>query len=189
MIVTPPFLPRLIFRDAIWSLPALQGCAKNVFLTFDDGPTPGVTEFVLSILEKYKIKATFFCLGKNIKENPILFARLISEGHVCANHSYTHLNGWRSENAGYVADIEKCSCFFTNTLFRPPYGKISPKQYRLLKKKYRIVFWDVISNDFDDRITPRRCFLNVKDNVRDGSIIVFHDSEKARKNLEFALRC
>lgn len=187
MLVTPPLLPRLFFRDAIWRIPSSEGCAKSVFLTFDDGPAPGVTEKVLSILQRNKIKASFFCLGKNIEKHKGLFDELSSEGHLCANHSFTHLNGWRTKNADYISDVERCSSYFSNSFFRPPYGKISPQQFQSLKKKYRIVFWDVISNDFDNRITPRQCLLNVTKHVRNGSLIVFHDSEKARKNLEFAL--
>lgn len=128
MIISPPSLPRLFFRDAIWRLPAPENLAPCIYLTFDDGPVPGVTDWVLSVLQREKVKATFFCLGKNIEKEPQLFSELKSDGHNCANHSYSHFNGWDTTTSQYISDIEKGAAFFSGNLFRPPYGKITPRQ-------------------------------------------------------------
>ena len=187
MLVSPPKIARYLFPDAIWRLPSSPYNKPVVYLTFDDGPTPQITEWVLNLLEQKKIKATFFCVGKNIEKYPELFARTKAGGHTCANHTYEHLNGWRTQKSKYADNVLKCSAYFENRLFRPPYGKVTPAQYAELKKLFRFVFWDIISFDFDSKTTPEQCYNNVVKHARNGSIIVFHDSIKAKKNMEFAL--
>ena len=160
---------------------------KKVYLTFDDGPIPDVTEWVLSFLEQEKIKATFFCVGNNVDLHPQIFKKVLEAGHVCANHTFNHMNGFSVNNKTYFENIEKCDKYYGNKLFRPPHGRIKLSQYSKLKRKYKIVFWDVVSFDFDKNVTEEKCFENVKKHTRAGSIIVFHDSVKAKKNLLYAL--
>lgn len=179
-----------IFPNYIWRIKTND---KKVFLTFDDGPTPEITEWVLAELNKYNAKATFFCIGENIKKYPEIFQKLISENHSIGNHTFNHLNGWKINAVQYHENVKLCQSeiekhgFLTN-LFRPPYGKISLSQAKnLIKKKYKIIMWDIISYDFDKTITKEKCLENVLKNIESGSIIVFHDSKKAWQHLEFVL--
>ncbi len=169
---------------------------KEIFLTFDDGPTPEITEFILSELKKYDAKATFFCIGKNIKNHPELFSQLISDGHSIGNHTQNHLKGWKTNTKDYVDNVLECNktiTQFNNTtikqqLFRPPYGKIKKSQAKeLLKRGYKIIMWDVLSADFDTTISNEKCLQNVLDNTTKGSIIVLHDSVKAAERMKYAL--
>jgi peptidoglycan-N-acetylglucosamine deacetylase len=186
MLVSPPYFARLFYPEATWRKTIPEG-EKKVYLTFDDGPIPGVTEWVLHFLEQEKIKSTFFCVGNNVELNPGIFEKVKAAGHICANHTFNHMSGWSSSNKEYFDNIEKCDKYYSNKFFRPPHGRITLSQYSRLKRKYEIVFWDVVSFDFDARTSPEKCFENVRNNVRNGSIIVFHDSLKAQKNLEQAL--
>jgi peptidoglycan-N-acetylglucosamine deacetylase len=163
-------------KDQIWNLSRKE---KKIYLTFDDGPTKGVTEKVLELLHDYDAQATFFCLGKQIESNPFIFQSIIDQGHAVGNHSYSHLNGWETNDDLYYDDINKCQILFHSTLFRPPYGKISRQQVKILKEQFTIVMWDVLSGDFDHTISAEKCYQNVVKNAENGSIIVFHDSEKA----------
>lgn len=169
---------------------------KEIYLTFDDGPTPEITQFVLSKLKDYKAKATFFCIGKNIKNHPEIFSEIISDGHSIGNHTQNHLNGWKSSNISYINDFLACENVISSkveksqniNLFRPPYGKIKKSQAKeILRKGYKIIMWDVLSADFDTTISKEKCLQNVLENTKNGSIIVFHDSVKAFEKLEFAL--
>lgn len=167
---------------------------KVVYLTFDDGPTPQITDWVLQQLQHYNAKATFFCIGKNVEEQPAIFQRLLNSGNAVGNHTQNHINGWRNRTDIYLNNIEECENAIGNLpnqqqkYFRPPYGKITPRQATaVLQKGYKIVMWDVLSADFDQTITPEECLQNVLNNVLAGSIIIFHDSEKAWPNLQFAL--
>jgi peptidoglycan/xylan/chitin deacetylase (PgdA/CDA1 family) len=160
----------------------LQQEKKILYLTFDDGPTPYVTEKVLEILEKYHAKATFFCLGKNIELFPTIFEKTKQSGHTVANHSYSHPKGWTTKTTTYLQDIKKAEIFFDNNLFRPPYGKITPRQYWLLRKKYKVVFWNVLSRDYNPKKTVESCFNYVKKS-NSNDIIVFHDSHKAAPRM------
>lgn len=191
-IKTNPIIKR-IFSNYVWSIPNDE---KKVFLTFDDGPTPEITEWVLIQLKKYNFKATFFCIGNNIEKYPELFNQLITEGHAIGNHTYNHVKGWNTQNKTYNKEVEMCEeviqkLSFINRqskLFRPPYGKIKPLQSRKLRKLgYKIIMWDVLSADYKQTITKEKCLENVLKNVESGSIIVFHDSIKAFSNLEFVL--
>ncbi|MCW4468668.1 polysaccharide deacetylase family protein [Flavobacterium sp. MFBS3-15] len=180
---------RKLFPGFVWNIP---NTSKTVYLTFDDGPTPDVTEWVLDLLAEHDIKATFFCIGNNIEKHPDIFRKVIEAGHTVANHTFNHLNGWNTGNNKYFENIEACENFMEENnsarLFRPPYGKIKRSQKKeILKKGYRIVMWDVLSADFDTTITPEQCLQNVVKNTANGSIIIFHDSIKAQENLRHAL--
>jgi hypothetical protein len=191
-VKTNSIVKRLFFNQ-IWDIPNTE---KKVFLTFDDGPTPEITEWVLNVLETHQIRATFFCIGHNIEKHPELFKKVIAAGHQIGNHTFNHLKGWKTDNSTYIRNVKACEDTIVkysdgkinSRLFRPPYGKIKPSQSRLLRKQgYRIIMWDVISMDFDKTITPEKCLQNVIENVEQGSIIVCHDSVKAFGNLEYLL--
>lgn len=188
--------PRLIMRIFSKYTWRFSFNKKEVFLTFDDGPTPEITEFVLSELKKYEAKATFFCIGKNITKQPEIFQNIISDGHAIGNHTQNHFNGWRTNDHEYINSVLDCENVISRTmknavnpkLFRPPYGKIMSSQARMLfKKEYKIIMWDVLSGDFDTSITKEKCLQNVLKNTRKGSIIVFHDSVKAAERMQYAL--
>jgi peptidoglycan/xylan/chitin deacetylase (PgdA/CDA1 family) len=191
-IKTPGILEK-IFSKYTWRFSADK---KELFLTFDDGPTTKITTFVLDQLKRHKAKATFFCIGKNIQQNPALFQRIIEDKHTIGNHTQQHLNGWKNNTEAYIHDFLKCEHAISNLiekpqetrLFRPPYGKIKKRQAKeILKKNYRIVMWDVLSADFDTSISKEKCLENVLKNTKNGSIIVFHDSVKASEKVQYAL--
>jgi peptidoglycan/xylan/chitin deacetylase (PgdA/CDA1 family) len=180
-----------LFSNYIWNIPNSE---NKVYLTFDDGPTPEITEWVLSNLKEYNAKATFFCIGDNVRKYPEIFQKVINEGHSIGNHTFNHLNGWKTSTKDYIENTNRCeeetrnSKLETRTLFRPPYGKIKPSQSKILRKLgYKIIMWDIISYDFDATISKEQCLENVLKNVQSGSIIVFHDSKKAFTNLEYVL--
>ncbi|QTD36758.1 polysaccharide deacetylase family protein [Polaribacter batillariae] len=183
---TPAFIAR-IFSKYTWRFSSDK---KEIYLTFDDGPTPVITDFVLAELKKYQAQATFFCIGKNIKKYPEIFKRIISDGHSIGNHTQNHLNGWKSKNNIYIDDFLECDKVLQEKtkLFRPPYGKIKKKQAsEIFKRGYKIVMWSVLSADFDTAISEEKCLQNVLKNTKNGSIIVFHDSVKAAEKLRYAL--
>ncbi|MCK5824126.1 MAG: polysaccharide deacetylase family protein [Ichthyobacteriaceae bacterium] len=179
----PPQILRLVFPEILWKIDSTK---KKLYLTFDDGPTPEVTSFVLDVLDEYNAKATFFVLGKNIKGNEELFNR-IKEKHAIGNHSFSHIKGYSSSMSNYVSDVNKADKIINSKLFRPPYGQIKLSQYSALKQKYKIVMWNVLSGDFDNNISGIQCFNNVVKYSNNGSIIVFHDTLKASNNLKIAL--
>lgn len=160
---------------------------KKIYLTFDDGPVPGITDWVLDILKQQNICATFFCVGENVIKHPELFQRIINEKHSIGNHTFNHLNGWDSHTFRYLKNIQKCAEVVKSNLFRPPYGRVKKSQYAVLNSQYSIVMWDVLSGDYDQKNSPEKCLNNVMSAVRNGSIVVFHDSYKAQKNIEYAL--
>lgn len=232
MIAKIPNLVKKLFPERSWDIPSEK---KQIFLTFDDGPIPEVTPWVLEQLKKFNAKATFFCIGENIQKHPEIFPKIISEGHSIGNHTQNHLNGWKTTSERYLQNVLKAEAVieegkhekkeereekkeekstkniisdkFQNTteklnseftihnseftkyrLFRPPYGRITGKQAKLLRdKNYKIVMWDVLSMDYDKNISAEKCFENVVKNAISGSIIVFHDSLKAEKNLRIVL--
>ncbi len=159
----------------------------TIFLTFDDGPIPEVTPKVLDLLQKYSAKATFFMVGENVQLYPELYQRVISEGHAVGNHSFNHLKGFSTPNEDYFINIEKASKYIDSSLFRPPHGQIKPSQIKVLNKRYKIIMWSVLSGDFDPKLNYDICTKNVIENAKNGSIIVFHDSLKAEKNMLPAL--
>lgn len=173
-----------VFRDLSWHF---TGKDNELFLTFDDGPTPGVTQWVLSCLNEYDAKATFFCIGKNVKKYPALYKKILDEGHSVGNHTHTHTKGWFTRNKGYVQGVRKAARFIDSNLFRPPFGKIRPKQITYLKKEFKIIMWDVLTRDYNRKLDKEKCLKNALDHTESGSIIVFHDTLKAEKNLKYVL--
>ncbi len=191
MIATVPGFVKWIFKNRIWEGPADE---KAIYLTFDDGPIPEVTPWVLDQLKSFNAKATFFCIGENVQKHPEIFKKIIAEGHKVGNHTFNHLNGWKTSTPEYVLNTLKARQIIEknlpgkepakNALFRPPYGRIKSKQVRELQKRdFRIIMWSNLSMDYNTGITPERCCQNVIDHARPGSVIVFHDSFKAQKNL------
>lgn len=174
----------LFYRKALWRV---KNSGKKIYLTFDDGPHPEITNRVLDILKEYKAKATFFCVGENVRKCPDVYNRMLAEGHSTGNHTYNHASGWRTKTARYIENIKKCAELVDSKLFRPPYGRMKPSQYSIINKQYSIVMWDVLSGDFDQKITKEKCLKNVLDYSREGSIVLFHDSIKAKANMQFAL--
>lgn len=180
-----------IFNNLVWDI---SNSDKKIYLTFDDGPIPEVTEWVLDLLKSEGIKATFFCIGDNIKKHPEVYKRILAEGHQTGNHTFNHLNGWKTRSSQYIENLKLCESehlklnIENSFLFRPPYGKIKPSQSKLIRQLgYKIIMWDVLSYDFDSTISGEKCLENVISNTVQGSIIVFHDSIKSEKNLRFAL--
>jgi peptidoglycan/xylan/chitin deacetylase (PgdA/CDA1 family) len=186
LIGTPGWLRRC-FPGCIWEI---KESRPVVYLTFDDGPDPEVTPFVLDLLLQFKMQATFFCIGKNVAAYPELYARILREGHRTGNHTHHHLNGWKTDNATYFSDISQARTVIDSDLFRPPYGRITRGQLRSLSTAphaMRPVMWSVLSGDFDPEISPTRCIRNVIEYARPGSIITFHDSKKAFPVLKESL--
>ena len=184
---------KTIFPKYVWEIPNTE---KKVYLTFDDGPIPEITEWVLQQLKAYNAKATFFCIGDNIQKHPEIFQKIIEEKHAIGNHTFNHVKGWETALEDYIKNTDKCAETIANfkfqtpktKLFRPPYGKIKPSQAKSLRQSgYTIIMWDVISMDFNPNTSPEKCLENVLKNVESGSIIVFHDSIKAWQNLQYAL--
>ncbi len=182
--VRPSFLFPLLFRDTVFKIPV---STKKMYLTFDDGPTPGVTSEILDLLREYGAKVTFFACGKQAENNRSLLQRILDEGHAVGNHTYSHPNGWKTSTRNYLADTERAQTLLQSRLFRPPYGKLRIGQYRYLRNRYRIVVWDIMCGDFDRNMSGEACFDNIRTRVVPGSIVVFHDSEKAAPNMLYAL--
>lgn len=180
-----------IFSNLVWDIPNSE---NKIYLTFDDGPIPEVTEWVLDLLKSEDIKATFFCIGDNIKKYPEVYKRILAEKHQTGNHTFNHLNGWKTETNHYIENFKLCEIEHSkletqnSKLFRPPYGKIKPSQSKAIRQfGYKIIMWDVLSYDFNSTISVEKCLENVISNTEQGSIIVFHDSLKAEKKLKYAL--
>lgn len=186
-LLKSPWVLKKIYPECIWNIKTVE---KVIYLTFDDGPHPVATNFVLDELKKYNAKATFFCIGKNVEEHPAVYQRIILEGHAIGNHTHNHLNGWEVSDAVYLDNIYKAKQIIDSNLFRPPYGRITKFQLaQLPAEKYKLkpVMWSVLSGDFDEKIDGEQCYLTVTKNSRQGSIVVFHDSQKAMGRLQFAL--
>jgi peptidoglycan/xylan/chitin deacetylase (PgdA/CDA1 family) len=180
-----PFIFRVFDRRYLTcSIPSAE---KIIYLTFDDGPIPEVTPGVLSILEERNIQATFFCVGENVGKQPDIFAQVSGAGHSIGNHTFHHLNGWKTPPAEYTEDVMLCNAYFRTGLFRPPYGKFTPSQYFLLRKHFRIIMWSVLSGDYHQAISKEQCLENVLTYTKPGSIVLFHDSLKAKESLFYAL--
>lgn len=183
LVKTPQFIQNL-FPNFTWRIPSQE---KNLYLTFDDGPIPEVTPWVLEQLAAYDAKGTFFCVGDNIRKNPATFQAVIDAGHAVGSHTFNHLDGWTNDNIPYFHNVRHSANMVDSVLFRPPYGRLKPKQAQFLMRHYRIVMWDVLSGDFDSNISKEQCLKNVTSNAANGSIVVFHDSLKAIDRLEYAL--
>jgi len=161
---------------------------NEVFLTFDDGPIPEVTPWVLEKLKEYDVKATFFCIGDNVLKHPKIYQRILDEGHAVGNHTHKHLKGWNTDDGTYLKDIENAGEFISSNLFRPPYGRIKKSQIKLIQSlNYHIIMWSILSGDYNKNRSPEACFNNVKRNLKPGSVVVFHDSIKANNNMRYAL--
>ena len=187
--VKTPWWLKKIYPSYLWSVDTKK---KIVYLTFDDGPHPEATPFVLNELKKYSALATFFCIGKNVLAFPAIYKRLLDDGHSVGNHTQNHLNGWKTANDIYMKDIAEAAVYIDSDLFRPPYGRISSFQAKHLRsamrgRKAKIIMWDVLSADFDTSISAEKCLENVILNATSGSVIVFHDSEKAFSKLQYCL--
>jgi len=183
LVHTPQYVQAL-FPGLIWKM---SDNHKTIYLTFDDGPIPEVTPWVLDTLKQYGAKATFFCVGDNVRKYPEVFEKVMEEGHSVGNHTFNHLSGWATENISYFHNIRHCARMVHSGLFRPPYGKMKPSQVHFLQRHYRIIMWDVLSGDFDKDIRPEGCAQNVIQHAGPGSIVVFHDSLKSEANLRYAL--
>lgn len=186
-LVKSSLLIRKMYSNCTWCFSRKE---KAIYLTFDDGPHPQITPLVLDELKKFGAKASFFCIGKNVLAYPEVYKRIIEEGHSVGNHSHNHLNGWKTKDAAYLDDIALAKKYIDSELFRPPYGKISRFQLRQLQLprfKLKTIMWSVLSGDFDVKLSKEKCLRNVLKHTGNGSIIVFHDSEKALERMEYAL--
>ena len=184
LVKTPWLLKKMSPASLTWSMIAKE---NEIYLTFDDGPHPTITPFVLDQLRQYDAKGTFFCLGKNVQLYHDVYRRVIEEGHSIGNHTHNHLNGWKVKDAEYFENIFLAKKYIDSKLFRPPYGRISRFQIQQLQSIFKIIMWDVLSGDFDVKLSPQKCLSNVISNTVPGSVIVFHDSEKAFHRLEYTL--
>jgi peptidoglycan/xylan/chitin deacetylase (PgdA/CDA1 family) len=184
--VKTPWLLQKWYSGCVWNIPTEENI---IYLTFDDGPHPTATPFILDELKKYRAKATFFCIGKNVIEQPQLYRRILDEEHRVGNHTYNHLNGWKTADKDYFQNIQQAAAYIDSDLFRPPYGRISRFQLTHLKTffHYKIIMWDVLSADFDTRISGETAALNVIGHAGPGSIVIFHDSAKAFDRMHIAL--
>ena len=187
-LIKTPFLLRAFYPSCVWKMPTHK---KVIYLSFDDGPHPIATPFVIEQLEKYNAKASFFCIGKNIVEYPAIYQQLIQQGHTVGNHTMHHLNGWKTEDDLYLQNIAQASTPIQSNFFRPPYGRIKRSQIRKIRADkslpQEIIMWDVLSGDFDTSINGQQCLSNVLKHTKAGSIVVFHDSAKAWDRLQVAL--
>ena len=193
---------KFLYSKYVWEQNTDQ---KRIYLTFDDGPIPRVTEYVLDILNDYQAKATFFCVGDNIRKYPEIFQTILKEGHSVGNHTFNHLDGWKTPTEEYLQNIQLCEEMINHTLesmqnadiqlnytlnkplFRPPYGKIKGKYFEALKNTHHIIMWDVLTYDFDKKLDEHKCLVKAKKYTKSGSIVVFHDSLKSEKKLEYVL--
>jgi len=182
-VKTPAIVSRIV-KKVLWKMPAPE---KKLFLSFDDGPIPGNTLWILNTLANYNAKATFFCVGHNVKKYPDLYQKLAESGHAIGNHTFNHLNAWKTNHQEYLQNIDSASELINSNLFRPPYGKINVSLYKEISKHYQIVMWDVLSRDYDAAISSEKCYSNVINHAKNGSIIVFHDNYKAAKHLHYTL--
>ncbi|RED50507.1 polysaccharide deacetylase family protein [Seonamhaeicola aphaedonensis] len=198
--VKTPLIAKSIFPNYVWDVPS---ASKSIYLTFDDGPTPEITSWVLNTLKDYNAKATFFCIGKNVEKYPEIFERILVDGHHVGNHTQSHIKGWNSSTEVYLKNVQICDEVIKSQiihselsaknyqnvhLFRPPYGQIKPKQgKKLMEHGYKIIMWDVLSFDWDKKVSEEICLSNVISKAKSGSIVVFHDSLKASKNMMFTL--
>lgn len=182
--VKAPFWLPWLYPGVTWHRDRTEKC---LFLTFDDGPVPNVTEEIILILKSFGVPATFFCVGENITRNPQIFNSLKEHGHQVGNHTYNHLNGWKTDHTSYLENVERCEMLTETGLFRPPYSLLKRTQLKALRKQYEVVLWDVLSRDYDPNVRPEQCLNHVLQYSQPGSIIVFHDHIKAWQNARYAL--
>ena len=181
----PPFLLRLLtFGSVYWRIPVKEKC---VYLTFDDGPIPEVTPWVLETLAAYNAKATFFCVGENVSNYPEIYKQILDAGHRTGNHSFHHIKAWNTPKRSYLKDVSMANELIDSRLFRPPHGQLTLALIQALRKNFSIVLWSVLAYDFDQSLTPERCLAILIRYTRPGAIIVFHDSLKAEPRMKYAL--
>lgn len=192
-VVKIPTLIKRLFPNYVWEFSLNE---KVIYLTFDDGPTPEITQWTLDVLEKYNAKATFFCIGENVQKHPSIFKSILKKGHSIGNHTQNHLRGWETSTDTYIKNTTKAQDIINNQikhnnslkLFRPPYGQITPKQGKQLRALgYKIIMWTCVAFDWDNKVTPKQCLKNIISKTKKGNIVVFHDSVKASKNMQYAL--
>lgn len=187
-MIIPALIPRMVtwlFPNRVWQIPTAQ---KEIFLSFDDGPHPRITPMVLDMLAAHGAKASFFCIGDRVKRFPGIYQRIVDEGHAIGNHTFHHLNGWKTNDADYLTNITEAALCIDSRLFRPPYGRIKGSQARaIVAKGFKTIMWTVLSGDYDAKLNPAQCANRVLENIEPGFIILFHDAEKAEKNMLFAL--
>jgi len=182
--LTSQWFIKIFYPSLVWNIPTKE---KTIFLTFDDGPTPEITEKVLDLLKQYNAKATFFCLGKNVAAHQDIYQSIINQGHATGNHSYNHLHGWKTDDAIYFDDVQKCNEEVNSHLFRPPYGRIKFSQIKKLKQNYKIIMWDILSGDFDKNLSKEKSLSVLLNNIRKDSIVVYHDSIKGSEKMFHSL--
>jgi peptidoglycan/xylan/chitin deacetylase (PgdA/CDA1 family) len=185
LFVKTPSIAKYLFPSLVWKKNTDQ---KKIWITFDDGPDEKVTPYLINVLAEFNIKATFFIIGNQAKKNPELVKLIINSGHKIGNHSFSHLNGFSTDNNKYLEDVEQAKKYIDSDIFRPPYGKITPFQINNLKKDFKIIMWDIMSWDFKENISSNKIFRNVMDNVESGSIILFHNNLKSYENLKKSLK-
>jgi peptidoglycan/xylan/chitin deacetylase (PgdA/CDA1 family) len=185
LVEQPPQIYRMLYPGALWRKP-VEG-EKTIYLTFDDGPIPDITPWVLDFLDRYDIKATFFCVGDNVRKHPDIYQMVLNRGHRVGNHTFNHVQGIRKFSRKYMKNTLMASEYIDSDLFRPPHGHMRIPQFFILRRYYKIIMWDVVTRDYSKSVTPDQVFENVKKYTRDGSIIVFHDSIKAEKKMKYAL--
>lgn len=179
-----PGVLKLLFPEFVWRYNSGE---KKVYLTFDDGPIPESTLWTLDMLRERNVKATFFCVGDNVRKYPDLYRKIVEEGHAVGNHTYNHLRGWQEDSLKYIENVIMASEYINSRLFRPPYGMIKRSQAKHLLQEYKVVMWDILSGDYRKDISPQRCFEDVYKKVRPGSIILFHNHQKSEENMRYAV--
>lgn len=182
--VNAPFFLRWMYPSVTWNR---SRASKKIYLTFDDGPIPEITPWILDVLQEHQVKATFFCVGENIVKHPEIYQRLVQEGHRIGNHTFNHLKGWDTPDEVYIENVMLCQEHTTSKLFRPPYARAKKSQINMLRKHFELIYWDVLTGDFDLNISPEKCYANVLKHTKSGSIIVFHDNLKAIPRVKYAL--
>ena len=185
MFVKTPSIAKYLFPSLVWKKNTDQ---KKIWITFDDGPDEKVTPYLINVLAEFNIKATFFIIGNQAKKNPELVKLIINSGHKIGNHSFSHLNGFSTDNNKYLEDVEQAKKYINSDIFRPPYGKITPFQIKNLKKDFKIIMWDIMSWDFKENISSNKIYKNVINNIENGSIILFHNNLKSYNNLKKSLK-
>ncbi len=183
-LVKTPDIVQTLWPQFLWRVPTSE---PILYLTFDDGPIPEVTPWILDVLSTFEAKATFFCVGENVMRYPDIYKRILAEGHSTGNHTHNHLNGWKTKTLDYITNVRRCSSVVQSNLFRPPYGRLSPCQHTSLERHYTIVLWDVLSGDFDLKVSAEQCLENIRANATPGSIIVLHDNIKTADKLRWVL--
>lgn len=176
-----------LFPGCVWDM---ETKGKTLYLSFDDGPHPVITPYVLRLLKQYNAKATFFCIGENVQKYPEVYQQIISDGHATGNHTYNHLNGWKTTDRDYVQNVNEAEKFISSNLFRPPYGRIKRSQIRLLKQQQpelKIVMWNILAGDWVTELEPEKCFKRIMGKISNSDIIIFHDTDKACARLEYSL--